>query len=504
MAASKECLQMAISQRIALLLLQEPYVGAKAHVTCNRHVIQKPTSNRDKPVKSAVIVVDPTYLIIENPEHVSENIVGFIVKIGKFEVGIINVYLEKDGNIEEDTRKITRIVHDMATENVILTGDFNARSLWWGSRAEDKRGLLLSEMIAELDMNVLNQGSESTFYQYRGGKLYSSIVDVTCCTSAILHKMERWRVDPNFVTLSDHRAIQFQMKVKTDKQSVAVRNSTRLFNTAKANWSLFRNDLKEKLEKENVTENKIKTIDTPEELDDIVDSYVKQVKLACQKSIPTISKNVYKTCTPWWNTQLEAERCKDIRLRRRIKFANERRKPYVIQDFVEAKEKYINNIMTAITTSWKELCTKQEKETVWQSMYRIIKKCSASNQDKLLKSGDEILNANDSAMLLAKSFYPDDDKNIDTEEQTRIRDKADKITKELRKSTTISHRSFTEIEIEAVLDKMDPKKAPGEDGITSDICYQSYKTMPSTLMAIYNKSLEIGYFPKIWKNTIIK
>ncbi|CAG4991056.1 unnamed protein product [Parnassius apollo] len=301
--------------------------------------------------------------------------------------------------------KITEDIKEIRDYGVSQS-DFNARSLWWGSRAEDERGLLLSEMIAELDMNVLNQGSDSTFYQYRGGKLHSSIVDVTCCTSAILHKMERWRVDPDFVTLSDHRAIQFQMIINIDKQNVVLRNSTRLFNTAKANWSLFRNDLKERLEKENVIEDKIKTIQTPEELDDIVDTYVKQVKLACQKSIPTISKNVYKTCTPWWNAQLETERRKVIRLRRKIKFANTRRKPHVIQDFVEAKEKYVNNIMSAITTSWKELCTKQEKETVWQSIYRIIKRCSVTNEDKLLKLGDEILTANESAMLLAKKFLP--------------------------------------------------------------------------------------------------
>ncbi|CAG5048595.1 unnamed protein product [Parnassius apollo] len=334
--------------------------------------------------------------------------------------------------------KITEDIKEIRDYGVSQS-DFNARSLWWGSRAEDERGLLLSEMIAELDMNVLNQGSDSTFYQYRGGKLHSSIVDVTCCTSAILHKMERWRVDPDFVTLSDHRAIQFQMIINIDKQNVVLRNSTRLFNTAKANWSLFRNDLKERLEKENVIEDKIKTIQTPEELDDIVDTYVKQVKLACQKSIPTISKNVYKTCTPWWNAHLETERRKVIRLRRKIKFANTRRKPHVIQDFVEAKEKYVNNIMSAITTSWKELCTKQEKETVWQSIYRIIKRCSVTNEDKLLKLGDEILTANESAMLLAKNFYPDDEKNKDTEEQTKIREEADKITNELRENSIISH-----------------------------------------------------------------
>ncbi|CAK1581407.1 unnamed protein product [Parnassius mnemosyne] len=503
MAAYKESLQMAVNQKITLLLLQEPYIGSKGHVTCNRRVIQKVNNIIDKPVKSAVIVVDPTYLIIENPEYISENIVGFIIKVGNHSIGILNVYLEKNGDLDEDIRNIVKIAQNMDTEDIILAGDFNAKSPWWGSREEDRRGLHLSEMIAEMDMNILNQGNDPTFYQYRAGKLYSSLVDVTACTSSLLHKVEKWKVDPDFVTLSDHRAIQFQINIIIDKQKTSPRKSTRLFNTAKANWSIFRDVLNEGLENDKITEIKVNLIKTTNDLEDILDKYIKQVSIASKRAIPPISKKINTTCTPWWTKELEAERRELIRLRRRIRFANTRRKPFLIQEFTAAKEKYVSNIMFTITESWKQLCTKQEKETIWQSIYRIIRKCTTISEDKLLRLGEKTLNPNDSAMLLAKVFYPEDEVNKDTEEQGKVRDESNAIIKDLRYDS-ISFREFTEEEIEMVLQRMNPKKAPGEDGITSDICYEAYKTSPSTLKAIFNKCLELGHFPEIWKKAVIK
>ncbi|XP_052741129.1 putative 115 kDa protein in type-1 retrotransposable element R1DM [Bicyclus anynana] len=51
---------------------------------------------------------------------------------------------------------------------------------------------------------------------------------------------------------------------------------------------------------------------------------------------------------------------------------------------------------------------------------------------------------------------------------------------------------------------MSPKKAPGADGLTSDICNRAYKTNPRILIGIYNKCLELAYFPKSWKVATIK
>ncbi|CAK1580988.1 unnamed protein product [Parnassius mnemosyne] len=163
--------------------------------------------------------------------------------------------------------------------------------------------------------------------------------------------------------------------------------------------------------------------------------------------------------------------------------------------------------MSTITVSWKGLCSKQEKETIWQSINRIIRKCTTISEDKLLRLREKTLNPDDSAMLLAKVFYPEDEVNKGTEEQGKVRDKSNAIIEDLRYDS-INFRKFTEEEIEMIIQKMNPKKAPGEDGIvstvTSDICYEAYKTSLSTLKAIFNKCLQLGHFPEIWKKAVIK
>jgi len=43
-----------------------------------------------------------------------------------------------------------------------------------------------------------------------------------------------------------------------------------------------------------------------------------------------------------------------------------------------------------------------------------------------------------------------------------------------------------------------PRKAPGPDGITSDIPLV-FKSIPKTATSIYNECLKRGYLPKEWK-----
>ncbi|XP_047993599.1 uncharacterized protein LOC125232032 [Leguminivora glycinivorella] len=50
---------------------------------------------------------------------------------------------------------------------------------------------------------------------------------------------------------------------------------------------------------------------------------------------------------------------------------------------------------------------------------------------------------------------------------------------------------------------MNPKKAPGEDGITADIAQEIAKSTP-LLLDLYNKCLRSLYFPKAWKRAYIR
>jgi hypothetical protein len=54
-----------------------------------------------------------------------------------------------------------------------------------------------------------------------------------------------------------------------------------------------------------------------------------------------------------------------------------------------------------------------------------------------------------------------------------------------------------------VIEKFNSKKAPGEDGLTSEIIIHVFRSFSSFLTEVYNKCLKEGCFPKQWKKSSI-
>ncbi|CAG5009324.1 unnamed protein product [Parnassius apollo] len=187
-------------------------------------------------------------------------------------------------------------------------------------------------------------------------------------------------------------------------------------------------ELEKAINKKGLSKESIEEIKTPIALDETVVEYTECILEACNKIIPIIKRKQMPKAAKWWNAELKEKKDEMIRIRRRIKNAHPKRKNHVIQQYLIAKEEYTRNIERASTKSWKELCTKEEKETIWQRTYRILKVCTNREEDKLLRDQNgELLSTKESAVLLAKTFYPDDNSNTDTEEQTEIREKVKRI-----------------------------------------------------------------------------
>ncbi len=55
-----------------------------------------------------------------------------------------------------------------------------------------------------------------------------------------------------------------------------------------------------------------------------------------------------------------------------------------------------------------------------------------------------------------------------------------------------------------VVNSQNPKKAPGEDGITANIIIRIHVINESFLTRLYNKCLDLSYFPKLWRKSVIK
>ena len=94
-------------------------------------------------------------------------------------------------------------------------------------------------------------------------------------------------------------------------------------------------------------------------------------------------------------------------------------------------------------------------------------------------------------------FIPEDNDSSDKTYHKGIR----KRTRE--PLNTVDDDDFTKQEILAVLEKFDPRKAPGEDGLNSGILLHTFKCFPNLFTDIYNTCLTWGYFRLQWKHSVI-
>ena len=98
---------------------------------------------------------------------------------------------------------------------------------------------------------------------------------------------------------------------------------------------------------------------------------------------------------------------------------------------------------------------------------------------------------------MIQKFAPDDNQEDDTEIRRQIRALAQ------TPIDTEDDEEFTVQEVTNVVQSMGNKKAPGEDGIPSEVWKCLVATLPRYLTAIYNGYIKEGVFPKKWKKAKI-
>lgn len=497
--ATQELLIEAQKRKISFALVQEPYVGAigelKQHV--GTRVVQC-GANRIKPVKAALIIFDEGVGIIEDHTLITENIAVAVVETNAWKIGLISVYLEDNLPIEPYLDKIHHICAKLQLNNIIIGGDVNAWSTWWGSEKEDIRGETLRGALDEMEMHIVNQGTEPTFYTIRGGKIFKSNVDITVCSSGMLTKVQEWKVDKS-VTSSDHNAITFSIELNKPTQN-KIQNTTRKYNTKKADWVLFGKELKNKLEEGIGIFEETKKIETKEELEHITKKYVNCIQETCTKCIPLIKRKT-KVNLPWWTSDLENLRREVTTKKRRIACAAPRRRQHVVDEYLKAKTKYEELATKAQTSHWKTFCTRQERESMWDSIYRVIGKTSKRHEDQLLVKDGAVMNPDESVAHLASSFFPEDKIEEDNDEHRKIRNIAN--TSGILLPADTQDPLFTEAELKYAINSFNPKKAPGLDGFTADICRYAIYTDAKVFLQIANKCLELACFPTPWKEAAI-
>ncbi|XP_046484295.1 uncharacterized protein [Neodiprion pinetum] len=122
---------------------------------------------------------------------------------------IMSVYLSPNEGISVFRQKMANIedIIDKFNQEVIVAGDFNAKSAKWGADFSDTRGNEVADFAARLDLIVLNTGNTTTF---RRPGYQESILDITLATPRIANMIEDWTVSEEY-SGSDHQYVTFSI-----------------------------------------------------------------------------------------------------------------------------------------------------------------------------------------------------------------------------------------------------------------------------------------------------
>ncbi|KAL0852638.1 hypothetical protein ABMA27_016898 [Loxostege sticticalis] len=486
-------------RKLAFALVQEPYVGGIRRMKDYRGArVYQNAKVGDGTVKAAIVVFDDDLDVIQCPKLTCDHIVAVRIRTSDWEIAAVSFYFEPDKPIGPYLDRLREVVEVLGPRRLLIGGDSNAKSAWWGSPEEDHRGADMSGTLEESGLHVLNRGTVPTFDTIRGGRRFTSHVDQTACTEDLLSYVENWRVDKGMI-ISDHSAITFNMSLKRGK-GLRVMRTTRRYNTKKADWELFNTTLAEDIAARNFNLEEINRTENAQQIDLIVENFTNAVTNACRISIPS-KKNSEVLKIPWWTEELTKLKRTTVTYRRKIRNAAPHNRDKAVEEYLVKKEEYERQAKIEQISSWKEFCSKQDREGLWEGIYRVISRTANREEDLPLTKNGRALDNFESATYLAETFYPEDTQDQEREHHRSIRALANQVNKHQHDEQL--DPPFTLTELKTAMSSFNPKKAPGEDGFTADICSRAVFQDPDAFLALLNKCLSIGHFPSIWKRATV-
>jgi hypothetical protein len=208
-----------------------------------------------------------------------------------------------------------------------------------------------------------------------------------------------------------------------------------------------------------------------EDMDKLVDTAFSCITAACNTAF-RVSRGakhlIKKTTISWWTEELTVLRKRTNALWRQYQRTtnNENLRQERKEKCFDGRCKYEGRMQKAKLKSWKTFCTINEGVNPWNIMHKIAtgKIRTRTRLTTLVKEdGTYTTDTRSTIMHMLEHFVPDDREDNDNELHRKIR-------KEIQEPTdTDDDKAFTKEVVIANLKKFNSKKAPGEDGLTSDI-----------------------------------
>lgn len=328
---------------------------------------------------------------------------------------------------------------------VLIMGDLNSKAPEWGSPVCDRRGEILLEWMAALDLVVHNTG-EPTFI--RGTT--KSHIDVTCSSQKLAQQVKKWRIVSK-EGLTDHQYICFEIEDHTPKRA-AVHPRVPL------EAGVVRREIRAQIERLNMEE-------------EVNPGTCLEMLKAVHYKCTNRRRRERGSCPYWWSEEVEEAREECTAMRRvitRNRSGNER----IREEYKDMRKRLKKLIRTAKAKAWEDICDKLEDD-IWGDGYRIIKK-------SLKGSGVPYSLEKDFQLEILNTLFPTRNDSwlpVPIEQPTL----------------------FTTEELQIAGERLRVGTAPGPDKIPPELIKEVILQAPSYILKLLNGLLTAQTFPLRWK-----
>ena len=464
--AATSCLvqDMLRSKGQVVALIQEPHVGRRGTplgIPKALGCLHCPTGGR-----SAILFKGCNPLMC--PGYSGKDVTTCQVHLGTGrEVYLVSVYC--DININMVPQELINLLEDKRGCDIIIGMDANAHSHMWGSNDNNTRGDMIEEFLFCYNLTICNKGSQPTFVA-RGSK---TIIDITVCSSNMVGSINRWKVDTRD-QLSDHRRITFRVGLETQSPSKG-------WATKKADWVKFSKVMGNK--SDNFRPHGFWTVNT---LEREVRFFYEDLRASISKVCPRIKVRQHQT-NHWWSSELSSMRRKVRQLQQQVMKDRENFSLWV--QYKRERNNFCSSIRKAKRLAWKSFT---EDATSPEAMMKVAKAVLQQRAPQVghLRKPDGSYTQTKGEVLdtLLDAFFPD---SKDFRE-------ADAPPIDFVLRCDIS-KIITSRKLEEAFKSFKKNKAPGPDGVRTEVLQHLDHSTLERLALIFNVSLTLGYVPKRWR-----
>ena len=491
--ASLHLSKLANERHWDVLLIQEPKTYAENVLGFQG---MKICSKGSQP-KSAVIInttLNKNISVLHHRNISDQNITIVTLTMSNFAVTVVSAYHpgkpRHNHSNTEDIRKLDQAISTFPNSHILFGIDSNAYAPEWGEYEVDGRGEELAEFIASSSLYILNEGNTPTYRHETQNN--ESFIDITLCNGSLSPLINNWEVLRE-ANLTDHRYIVYSINMATtpiNRQTYA-----RRYNETRADWTKFTELL---TAYKPLLSGQIELCETATDVENCTTEYMNWITRIAKRTIPYTRP--FSGSNKWWNPTLTALRRETRRLRNRLS-GRPADYEYRLSLFKEAERRYKKAIKDAKEKSFRDFCTESTEADPWGKVYNMLK--TKSKKDTTLKpirkdNGEYTSSEIETLTILMEKHFPNDDPQADTVADNQLRQEMDEAP------NTADDILFSECEVRNCIWRMGLRRTPGSDLITALILRKIHETLHSELTLLFNKCLEIGCFPRAFKEADVK